>query len=111
MEFTSDEKVREVRALTRTDAPFKHVLYDEEPVFIGDEASILDVSAAPTEGLVKRCSDYYRTPVSVEDLRSHCGNSFLRWRAKSPLKAGVRHVHTPAHRPVGLPLTRLCRDG
>jgi len=67
LEFTSDEKVREMRALT--DALFKHVLYDEEPIFIGDEASILDVSVAPTAELVKRCSDYYRTPVAVEDLR------------------------------------------
>jgi hypothetical protein len=67
LEFTSDEKVRKIRALT--DALFQHVLYDEEPIFVGDEASILDVSVAPTEELVKRCSDYYRTSVSVEDLR------------------------------------------
>ena len=67
MEFTSDEKVREIRALTH--ALFEHVLYDEEPIFIGDEATILDVSAAPTEELLHRCSEYYRTSVSLEELQ------------------------------------------
>jgi hypothetical protein len=67
LEFTSDEKVRGIRALT--DALVQHVLYDEEPIFIGDEATIFDVSVAPTEELLKRCSDYYRTAVSIEDLR------------------------------------------
>jgi hypothetical protein len=67
LEFTSSEKVREIRALT--DALFQHVLYDEEPIFIGDEATIFDVSVAPTEELLTRCSNYYRTAVSVEDLR------------------------------------------
>jgi hypothetical protein len=51
------------------DALFRHVLYDEEPLFIGDEATIFDVSVAPAEELLKRCSTYYRTEVSIEDLR------------------------------------------
>lgn len=67
MEFTPDDKIRAVRALT--DALFKHVLYDEEPVFVGDEATILDVSLASPEELRKRCSAYYMTAVSLEDLR------------------------------------------
>ena len=67
MEFTSDEKVRGIRALT--DELFHRVLYDEHPIFIGDEATIFDVSVAPTEELLKRCSEYYRTSVSLEDLR------------------------------------------
>jgi glutathione S-transferase len=67
MEFTSDERVRAIRALM--DALFEHVLYDEEPIFVGDEATILDVSVAPTAELQKRCSAYYKTAVSIEDLR------------------------------------------
>ena len=67
MEFTSDEKVRTISGLTA--ALFKHVLYDEEPIFIGDEATILDVSMSSTEELQKRLSAYYKTAVSLDDLR------------------------------------------
>jgi glutathione S-transferase len=67
MEFTSDERTRAIRALT--DALFEHVLYDEQPVFVGDEATLLDVSLAPPEELRRRCSAYYNTAVSSEDLR------------------------------------------
>jgi hypothetical protein len=59
--------MRGIRALT--DELFQHVLYDEEPIFIGDEATIFDVSAAPIEELLKRCSDYYRTSLSLPELR------------------------------------------
>lgn len=56
MEFSSDEKMRAIRPLT--DALFKFVLYDEDPIFIGDEATILDVSMATQDELQKRCSAY-----------------------------------------------------
>jgi len=47
------------------------VLYDEEPsAFVSDEATIWDVSMAPTpDELLVRCSTYYGRPVSLEDLR------------------------------------------
>lgn len=67
MEFTSDDKVRAIGGLTAE--LFKHVLYDEEPIFVGDEATILDVSLASPEELQKRCSVYYKTAVSLDDLR------------------------------------------
>jgi hypothetical protein len=67
MEFTSDERTRAIRALT--DALFRHVLSDEEPMFFGDEATLLDVSLAPPEELRQRCSAYYKTDVSLADLR------------------------------------------
>jgi hypothetical protein len=67
MRLSPDEKVRAIRALT--DALFQHVLYDEEPIFVADEATILDVSLAPPEELQRRCSTYYKTAVSLEDLR------------------------------------------
>ena len=67
MKLSSDDKVRAMRPLI--EALFEHVLYDEEPIFIGDEASIFDVSVAPTEELLRRCSEYYRTPLTAEDLR------------------------------------------
>ena len=67
MEFTSDEKVRAIPTLI--EALFQHVLNGEDPIFIGDEATILDVSMAPPDELLKRCSEYYETAVSLEDLR------------------------------------------
>jgi hypothetical protein len=67
MEFSSDEKIRAIRPLT--DALFEHVLYDEEPIFVSDEATIFDVSLASPEELQKRCSIYYNTAVSLDDLR------------------------------------------
>ena len=66
MEFTSDRKVLAVRGLV--EALFQHVLYDEDPVWFGDEATILDVSLVEPEELLKRCSDYYKTAVSLDQL-------------------------------------------
>src|SRR4051812_45557472 len=67
MEFTPDDKVRAIRELT--DAFFENVLYDEEPIFVGDEATILDVSLLPPEELVRRCAMYYKTSISPKHLR------------------------------------------
>jgi hypothetical protein len=67
VELTPDDRVRAVAGLIA--ALFEHVLYDEDPIFIGDEATILDVSMASLEELQKRCSAYYNTVVSVDDLR------------------------------------------
>jgi hypothetical protein len=67
MKFASDEKVRGIIPLIQ--ALFRHVVWDGEPAFISDKATLLDVSDAPPEELAKRCSEYYRTPVSLDDLR------------------------------------------
>jgi hypothetical protein len=66
MEFSSDQEMQKIRELTCEF--FEHVLFDEEPVFVGDEATIWDVSMATPEELIKRCSEYYQTPVSQQDL-------------------------------------------
>lgn len=67
MEFSSDVETRKISALV--DAFFEHVLYDEEPLFVSDEATIWDVSMAGPEELVKRCSEYYNKPVSIDDFK------------------------------------------
>ena len=66
MEFSSDEEMRKIPGLVQEF--FQHVLYDEEPIFVGDEATIWDVSMATPEELLKRCSKYYGKSVSIEDL-------------------------------------------
>ena len=67
MELTPDYKTRAISVLI--EEFFEHVLPEEEPIFIGDEATILDVSMASTEELLRKCSEYYRTSVGLEDLR------------------------------------------
>lgn len=65
--FSPDDKVRAIRPLT--EALFRHVLYDEKPIFISDEATMLDVSMADPGELQRRCSSYYGTAVTLDDLR------------------------------------------
>ena len=64
MEFADAKRVQPLLK-----ALFVHVLYDEEPLFISDEATLLDVSAATTDELIQRCSEYYRTAVTLDHLR------------------------------------------
>jgi len=67
MEFSSDQEIRKIPDLV--DEFFKHVLYDEEPFFVSDEAKIWDVSMATPEELIRRCSEYYGISVSLEDFK------------------------------------------
>ena len=67
MEFSSDQEIRKIPDLV--DEFFKHVLYDEEPLFVSDEAKIWDVSMATPEELMRRCSEYYGISVSLEDFK------------------------------------------
>jgi hypothetical protein len=68
MEFSSDDKMRQIEPLAREF--FEQVLSGEyEPVFVADEATIWDVSMEGPEELLRRCSEHYRISVSIEDLR------------------------------------------
>ncbi len=66
MKFSSDNEMQKIPELTQEF--FEHVLYDEETLFISDEATIWDVSMTTAEELISRCSQYYKKPVSVADL-------------------------------------------
>jgi len=48
---------------------FEKVLYDEQPVFVSDEATILDVSTSSIEELCERCATQYGKTVLPEDLK------------------------------------------
>ena len=67
MELTPNDRVRAVQKLI--DVLFEHVLVDDEPIYISDDATLLDVSLLPPDELTERCGTYYRTHVSVADLR------------------------------------------
>jgi len=64
--FSSDLEMKKIPELTQEF--FEHVLYDEEPLFVSDEATIWDVSMSTAQGLISRCRKYYKKPVSVADL-------------------------------------------
>jgi hypothetical protein len=67
MEFTRDDEMRKVSDLAQEF--FERVLYDENPLFVGDEATIWDVSMSTPADLITRCSRYYGKPVSLDDLK------------------------------------------
>ena len=74
MELSSDIEMK--KAAREAQRFFKEVLYDEEPLFVSDEASIFDVSTWTEEELSRRCSKAYGKSVSAEDLKQPCGSFF-----------------------------------
>ncbi len=48
---------------------FEHVLYDEKPLFVSDEATILDVSTSEAAELLISLFQHYQKPVSMDDLK------------------------------------------
>jgi hypothetical protein len=66
MEFSSDNEIQQLQDSVQE--LFEQVLYDEEPIFISDEATIWDVSMSTSEELLGRMSRYYGIEVSSDDL-------------------------------------------
>ena len=66
MEFSPDFEMKKVPGLA--DEFFRRVLYDEEAIFVSDEATVWDVSTCPTNELLERCASHYQQPVSRQDL-------------------------------------------
>jgi hypothetical protein len=67
MEFSSDANMQRLGGLAREF--FEGVLFDEEPLFVSDEATIFSVSLSSGEELMKRCSQFYKTSISEDDLK------------------------------------------
>ena len=67
VQFSSQTKMKEIEELAREF--FDNVIPDQDPIFVSDEAKIWDVSMAGPHELLKACSDFYRVPVSIDDLR------------------------------------------
>jgi hypothetical protein len=66
MDFAPDNKIQQMEELVK--GFFKHVLYDEEPIFISDEATIFDISMSSPEELLDRIYRYYGVHISQADL-------------------------------------------
>jgi len=67
-ELAPDHRIKEIAPLL--EALLRFVLPDEQPIFISDEATLLDVSLEAPDELIRRCSEYYRTGVTPADLRT-----------------------------------------
>jgi len=80
MKFSSD---REMQKIAREAQEFfEKVLFDEEPAFVSDEATIWDISMSTADELLERCSRYYGMSLSLEDLRQPL------WKLLLQLKEG-----------------------
>ena len=66
LEFSSDQEMKKIAGLAEE---FSKNILDDEPLFVSDEATILDVSAAEPEELISRISNYYRRTISMADLK------------------------------------------
>jgi hypothetical protein len=67
-ELVPDHRTKKIATLL--DALFRDVLHEDEPIFVSDEATLLDVSLAAPDDLIRRCSAYYQTTVTAADLRT-----------------------------------------
>ena len=66
-EFSPNTEISRVIGLT--DELFEHVLYDEEPLFVSDEATLWDVSTAGVDEVLERLRKYYGVPVTLEETQ------------------------------------------
>jgi hypothetical protein len=67
MQLSSESEMQKIPELTQEF--LEHVLYDEEPLFISDEATIWDVSMSTGEELIDRISQHYKKRVTTVDLK------------------------------------------
>jgi hypothetical protein len=65
--FANDKEMQRIAPLV--DEFLKNILFDEEPLFISDEATIWDVSLGPdAEEILKRCKNFYGVLLPAVDL-------------------------------------------
>jgi hypothetical protein len=68
IQFADDSEVRRCSLLIEEFVA--NVLFDEEPLFISDEASVWDISLGPSGNeLIERCQRFYGVSVSSADLK------------------------------------------
>jgi len=48
---------------------YSKVIFDEEPVFVSDEATVWDLWSGDEKEILERCSAYYGVPVSKEETQ------------------------------------------
>ena len=48
---------------------YTHVLFDEQPLFVSDEATVWDIWSGDEQEILQRCSKFYGVSVSKEETR------------------------------------------
>lgn len=69
LEFSPDVEMRKVSGLA--DEFFQKVLYDEEPLFVSDEATLWGVWMGDVDEVLERCRSYYGVPLTFEETQQH----------------------------------------
>jgi hypothetical protein len=67
LEFSPNTEMSRVSGLAKE--LFEHVLYDEEPIFVSDEAKLWDVSMSAADVILERCRTFYGVPLSLEETQ------------------------------------------
>lgn len=83
MNVSPDVEMRRIADLAQEF--FENMLFDEEPLYVSDEATLLDVSLTSPDEAAKRRSEYYWTSVSTDDLKQPL------WRLIRELSERRRH--------------------
>jgi hypothetical protein len=84
MEFSPDVEIRKISPLVME--LFQKVLYDEEPLFISDVATLWGVSMSDPGEVLGRCSNYYGVPISLADSKQPLWQFLLMLDAKRKAK-------------------------
>jgi hypothetical protein len=48
---------------------YRSILFDEEPLFVSDEATLFDVWSGDIAEILDRCSAHYGVPLTLTDAR------------------------------------------
>lgn len=67
LEFSPNTEISRISGLV--EELFENVLYDEEPLFISDEATLWGVSMSDVNEVLERCRKYYGVPLSLEETQ------------------------------------------
>ncbi len=73
LEFSPNTEMSRVKVLANE--LFEHVLYDEEPIFVSDEATLWGVSMSDVDAVLERVRKYYGVSLSLEETQQ-----FPLWR-------------------------------
>lgn len=90
-EFSATTEMSQVSGLA--DELFEHVLYDEEPLFVSDEATLWGVSMGDVDEVLERCRKYYGVPLSLEETQQQ-----PLWKLLRMLDERRRATQVPSNR-------------
>jgi hypothetical protein len=66
-EFAATTEMQKIKPLA--DDFYQKILFDEEPLFVSDEATLFGVCMGEIDEVLRRISEAYGVPVAIEDGR------------------------------------------